>query len=189
MRLATDVVPVPLVALRARLAGLGLRVADVVVVEADLRTVLALAFELVFVLVLALAFVTGLADFEVLALALVAGLAVLATLATALAAVAVEAFVFAAAFVRLRGADLDAEPSLAERCRWFRTIAHSASLKDDGLLPWALASFAAFSMSLIRLVQDVAKRLSDWERAPLSTRVSTTPAAVTFLRRRLKISF
>ena len=175
MRLATDVVPVPLVALRARLAGLGLRVADVVVVEADLRTVLALAFELVFVLVLALA--------------LVAGLAVLATLATALAAVAVEAFVFAAAFVRLRGADLEAEPSLAERCRWFRTIAHSASLNDDGLLPWALASFAAFSMSLIRLVQDVAKRLSDWERAPLSTRVSTTPAAVTFLRRRLKISF
>ena len=185
MRLATDVVPVPLVALRARLAGLGLRVADVVVVEADLRKVLAL----VFVLVLALAFVTGLADFEVLALALVAGLAVLATLATALAAVAVEAFVFAAAFVRLRGADLDAAPSLAERCRWFRTIAHSASLNDDGLLPWALASFAAFSMSLIRLVQDVAKRLSDWERAPLSTRVSTTPAAVTFLRRRLKISF
>jgi hypothetical protein len=44
-------------------------------------------------------------------------------------------------------------------------------------------------MSATRLLQEVAKRLSDWDLAPLSTRVSITPAADTFLRRRLKISF
>ena len=77
----------------------------------------------------------------------------------------------------------------AARLRWLSTMTHSSSVKDEGLLPWALASLAAFSMSLIRFTQEVANRLSDCERAPLSTSVSTTPAAVTFLRRRLKISF
>ena len=77
----------------------------------------------------------------------------------------------------------------AVRLRWLSTITHSSSVNDAGLLPWALASFAAFSMSLIRFTQEVANRLSDCDRAPLSTSVSTTPAAVTFLRRRLKISF
>lgn len=77
----------------------------------------------------------------------------------------------------------------ADRLRWLRTITHSSSVNDAGLLPWALASFAAFSMSLMRFTQEVANRLSDCERAPLSTSVSTTPAGVTFLRRRLKISF
>ena len=77
----------------------------------------------------------------------------------------------------------------AVRVRWDSTRAHSSSLRLAGLAPWALASLAAFSISATRLVQDVAKRLSDCDLAPLSTRVSTTPAAETFLRRRLKISF
>jgi len=75
------------------------------------------------------------------------------------------------------------------RVRWESTKAHSSSLRLAGLAPWAWATRAAFSMSATRLVQEVAKRLSDWDLAPLSTRVSITPAADTFLRRRLKISF
>jgi len=75
------------------------------------------------------------------------------------------------------------------RVRWESTRDHSSSLRLAGLAPWAWATRAAFSMSATRLVQEVAKRLSDWDLAPLSTRVSITPAAVTFLRRRLKISF
>jgi hypothetical protein len=57
-----------------------------------------------------------------------------------------------------------------------------------GLAPWAWATRAACSMSATRLLQEVAKRLADWDLAPLSTRVSITPAADTSLRRRLKIS-
>ena len=75
------------------------------------------------------------------------------------------------------------------RVRWESTKAHSSSLRLAGLAPWAWATRAAFSMSAIRLLQEVAKRLSDWDLAPLSTRVSITPDADTFLRRRLKISF
>jgi hypothetical protein len=75
------------------------------------------------------------------------------------------------------------------RVRWESTKAHSSSLRLAGLAPWAWATRAAFSMSATRLLQEVAKRLSDWDLAPLSTRVSITPAADTFLRRRLKISF
>ena len=33
------------------------------------------------------------------------------------------------------------------RLRWLNTITHSSSVSEDGLLPWALASLAAFSMS------------------------------------------
>lgn len=77
----------------------------------------------------------------------------------------------------------------APRVRWESTKAHSSSLRLAGLAPWAWATRAAFSMSATRLLQEVAKRLSDWDLAPLSTRVSITPAADTFLRRRLKISF
>lgn len=75
------------------------------------------------------------------------------------------------------------------RVRWESTKAHSSSLRLAGLAPWAWATRAAFSMSATRLLQEVAKRLSDCDLAPLSTRVSITPAADTFLRRRLKISF
>jgi hypothetical protein len=77
----------------------------------------------------------------------------------------------------------------AERLRWESTIAHSASVRLAGLAPWASATLAAFSMSAIRFAQEAAKRLSEWDLAPLSIRVSITPAAETFLRRRLKISF
>ena len=76
-----------------------------------------------------------------------------------------------------------------ERVRWLNTRAHSSSLRVEGLEPWAWAMVAALSISAIRLSQEVAKRLSDCDLAPLSKRVSTTPSAVTFLRRRLKISF
>ena len=75
------------------------------------------------------------------------------------------------------------------RVRWESTRAHSSSLRLAGFAPLAWATRAAFSMSATRLLQEVAKRLSDWDLAPLSTRVSITPAADTFLRRRLKISF
>lgn len=75
------------------------------------------------------------------------------------------------------------------RVRWESTKAHSSSLRLAGLAPWAWATRAAFSMSATRLLQEVAKRLSDCDLAPLSIRVSITPAAETFLRRRLKISF
>ena len=57
------------------------------------------------------------------------------------------------------------------------------------LAAMGVGKLGGFSMSLIRLVQEVANRLSDCDFAPLSTSVSTTPAAETFLRRRLKISF
>jgi len=87
-------------------------------------------------------------------------------------------------------ADLrDAAAGATARVRWESTKAHSSSLRLAGLAPWAWATRAAFSMSATRLLQEVAKRLSDWDLAPLSTRVSITPAADTFLRRRLKISF
>ncbi len=75
------------------------------------------------------------------------------------------------------------------RLRWLRTMAHSSSLSVEGLSPCVFASFAAFSISLIKFNQEVANRLSDWDFAALSTSVSTTPVVVTFLRRRLKISF
>jgi hypothetical protein len=75
------------------------------------------------------------------------------------------------------------------RVRWLNTRAHSSSERLAGLPPWASATLAAFSMSETRFFQEVANRLSLWDLAPLSTRVSTTPAGVTFLRRRLKISF
>ena len=87
-------------------------------------------------------------------------------------------------------ADLrDEAAGATARVRWESTKAHSSSLRLAGLAPWAWATRAAFSMSATRLLQEVAKRLSDWDLAPLSTRVSITPAADTFLRRRLKISF
>lgn len=91
---------------------------------------------------------------------------------------------------RVLPADLrDEAAGATARVRWESTKAHSSSLRLAGLAPWAWATRAAFSMSATRLLQDVAKRLSDWDLAPLSTRVSITPAADTFLRRRLKISF
>ena len=148
--------------------------------------------------------------------ALLAGRGLVAVAEDAFAAVVAEAFFLAAAGLAVAGlaaADLavDFDAALADledgafldavagflragltdaaRLRWLSTMTHSSSVKDEGLLPWALASLAAFSMSLIRFTQEVANRLSDCERAPLSTSVSTTPAAVTFLRRRLKISF
>lgn len=94
-----------------------------------------------------------------------------------------------AVLLRALAAALRAGAGAADRVRWESTRAHSSSLRLAGLAPWAWATRAAFSMSATRLVQEVAKRLSDWDLAPLSTRVSITPAAVTFLRRRLKISF
>ena len=91
---------------------------------------------------------------------------------------------------RVLPADLrDEAAGATARVRWESTKAHSSSLRLAGLAPWAWATRAAFSMSAIRLLQEVAKRLSDWDLAPLSTSVSITPAADTFLRRRLKISF
>ena len=91
---------------------------------------------------------------------------------------------------RVLPADLrDEAAGATARVRWESTKAHSSSLRLAGLAPWAWATRAAFSMSATRLLQEVAKRLSDWDLAPLSTRVSITPAADTFLRRRLKISF
>ncbi|MFN6353795.1 MAG: hypothetical protein ACK40D_13095 [Cyanobacteriota bacterium] len=83
----------------------------------------------------------------------------------------------------------DAAGAWVERVRRLSTSAHSSSLREEGLEPWAWATFAARSISAMRFSQDVAKRLSDWDLAPLSSSVSTTPSAVTFLRRRLKISF
>ena len=94
------------------------------------------------------------------------------------------------AAARVLPADLrDEAAGATARVRWESTKAHSSSLRLAGLAPWAWATRAAFSMSATRLLQEVAKRLSDWDLAPLSTRVSITPAADTFLRRRLKISF
>jgi hypothetical protein len=91
---------------------------------------------------------------------------------------------------RVLPADLrDEAAGATARVRWESTKAHSSSLRLAGLAPWAWATRAAFSMSATKLLQEVAKRLSDWDLAPLSTRVSITPAADTFLRRRLKISF
>jgi hypothetical protein len=91
---------------------------------------------------------------------------------------------------RVLPADLrDEAAGATARVRWESTKAHSSSLRLAGLAPLAWATRAAFSMSATRLLQEVAKRLSDWDLAPLSTRVSITPAADTFLRRRLKISF
>ena len=148
--------------------------------------------------------------------ALLAGRGLVAVADDAFAAVVAEAFFLAAAGLTpaglaVAGLAVDFDATLADledgafldavagflragltdavRLRWLSTITHSSSVNDAGLLPWALASLAAFSMSLIRFTQEVANRLSDCERAPLSTSVSTTPAAVTFLRRRLKISF
>ena len=83
---------------------------------------------------------------------------------------------------------LSASPSPV-RVRWAKTSAHSASLRLAGLAPWVWATLAAFSMSATRFCQEAAKRLSDWDLAPLSIRVSITPSALTFLRRRWKISF
>lgn len=75
------------------------------------------------------------------------------------------------------------------RVRCAKTSAHSASLRLAGLAPWVWATLAAFSISATRFCQEAAKRLSDWDLAPLSIRVSITPSALTFLRRRWKISF
>jgi hypothetical protein len=83
---------------------------------------------------------------------------------------------------------LSASPSPV-RVRWAKTSAHSASLRLAGLAPWVWATLAAFSISATRFCQEAAKRLSDWDLAPLSIRVSITPSALTFLRRRWKISF
>ena len=151
MRVATDVVAVSVLVFLARFAGRGLRAAaDVVVDVAALRTVLA---------ALAPAFAAGALIDLVALFAFPAATGFAAVFATVLAAVlglAEEARFAALAWV----VDLTL-PSAAARWRWLSTIAHSASVSDEGLLPWALASFAAFSMSLIKLVQDVEKRLSD----------------------------
>lgn len=112
-------------------------------------------------------------------------LALSAALATPLAVVPRRTADPRALAAALRGTELGA----TVRVRWESTKAHSSSLRLAGLAPLAWATRAAFSMSATRLVQEVAKRLSDWDLAPLSTRVSITPAADTFLRRRLKISF
>jgi hypothetical protein len=95
---------------------------------------------------------------------------------------------FAPAVARGLIARFDSE-DVEARVRWLSTRAHSSSERADGFEPWAWAIMAAFSISATRFCQEVAKRLSDWDLAPLSSRVSTTPSAVTFLRRRLKISF
>ena len=104
MRLATDVVPLPAVVLRARFAGLGLRAAVLVVVAdvaAALRTVLA-----------GLAAAFGLAAF---------GLAVVFAAAVVFAEAAVFAFAAvlagaAALAVRFRAADF-AGAAVAAFCR------------------------------------------------------------------------
>ena len=104
MRLATDVVPLPVVVLRARFAGRGLRAAVLVVVAdvaAALRTVLA-----------GLAAAFGLAAFGlavVFAAALVFAEAAVFALAAALAGAAALA-------VRLRAADF-AGAAVAAFCR------------------------------------------------------------------------
>ena len=134
-----------------------------------------------------LAAVAGLAAAVDLAAGVAVGLAAAFSLAAAAGLTAAAAVPRAAAFARLLrpvGA-----AAAAERLRWESTIAHSASLRLAGLAPWASATLAAFSMSAIRFFQEVAKRLSECDLAPLSIRVSITPAAETFLRRRLKISF
>ena len=134
-----------------------------------------------------LAAVAGLAAAIDLAAAAV-GLAAAFSLAAAVGlTAAVVAVPRAAAFARLLRPLVAA--AAAERLRWESTIAHSASLRLAGLAPWASATLAAFSMSAIRFFQEVAKRMSECDLAPLSMRVSITPAAETFLRRRLKISF
>lgn len=82
---------------------------------------------------------------------------------------------------RVLPADLrDEAAGATARVRWESTKAHSSSLRLAGLAPWAWATRAAFSMSATRLLQEVAKRFSDWDLAPLSTRVSIMPAADTF---------
>jgi len=171
------------VALR-RLAGLA--PAGCLATAACLATAVCLATALVFAAVLGLAAAAGLAALDVLVTAIALAADFRWGVATDLAA-AVVAFAEALGWVRPeRGLGAAA---VAARLRCDRTIAHSASLRLAGLAPWASATLAAFSMSAIRLFQEVAKRLSDWDLAPLSTRVSITPAAETFLRRRLKISF
>ena len=134
-----------------------------------------------------LAAVAGLAAAVDLAAGVAVGLAAAFSLAAAAGLTAAAAVPRAAAFARLLR-PLGAAAA-AERLRWESTIAHSASLRLAGLAPWASATLAAFSMSAIRFFQEVAKRLSECDLAPLSIRVSITPAAETFLRRRLKISF
>ena len=121
----------------------------------------------------------------------VLGLAAALVVAVLVVAVLVVAVLVVAVLVRLtlaRALGLSASPRLV-RVRCANTSAHSASLRLAGLAPWVWATLAAFSMSAIRFCQEVAKRLSDWDLAPLSTRVSITPSALTFLRRRWKISF
>ena len=118
--------------------------------------------------------------------------AALATDGSMAAALSTLARLLALGFRPLAGARperLLAVVVVTARVRWESTRAHSSSLRLAGFAPLAWATRAAFSMSATRLLQEVAKRLSDWDLAPLSTRVSITPAADTFLRRRLKISF
>jgi hypothetical protein len=53
------------------------------------------------------------------------------------------------------------------RVRCAKTNAHSASVRLAGLAPWVWATLAAFSISATRFCQEAAKRLSDWDLAPL----------------------
>ena len=82
----------------------------------------------------------------------------LATEAFAAGAFAVEAFTaarflaagfLAAGFLAAVFLAADGRPGLPVdwRLRWLNTITHSSSLNEEGLLPWALASLAALSMS------------------------------------------
>ena len=137
MRPATDPDADDLVALRARRAERGL-LAVLTVVD-------------VVVVFLAALVVAGLRDADFFT-------EVLATAAFAAGALAVEAFTaarflaagfLAAGFLAacFLAADWRAGLPVDWRLRWLNTITHSSSLSEEGLLPWALASLAAFSMS------------------------------------------
>ena len=148
---------------------------------------LAVAFALVVAALLRDEVALALEDVELTAAELLADFAGAALRAVrGLAAALVVVDLGRLALVRLLGLSASLR---TVRVRCAKTSAHSASLRLAGLAPWVWATLAAFSMSAIRFFQEAAKRLSDWDLAPLSIRVSITPSALTFLRRRWKISF
>ena len=153
---------------------------------------LALAFALLLAALLRDEVALALEEVELVGAELLADLAGAALrLVRGLAAALVVVDLLRLGLVRLglvRPFGLSASPSPV-RVRWAKTSAHSASLRLAGLAPWVWATLAAFSISATRFCQEAAKRLSDWDLAPLSIRVSITPSALTFLRRRWKISF
>ena len=153
---------------------------------------LALAFALLLAALLRDEVALALEEVELVGAELLADLAGAALrLVRGLAAALVVVDLLRLGLVRLglvRPFGLSASPSPV-RVRCAKTSAHSASLRLAGLAPWVWATLAAFSISATRFCQEAAKRLSDWDLAPLSIRVSITPSALTFLRRRWKISF